>query len=47
MHRAPRDDDELGVRTFWRQWLALMQGERYAPLVAEYAGADVVARRAG
>jgi phenylpropionate dioxygenase-like ring-hydroxylating dioxygenase large terminal subunit len=47
MHRAPRDDDELGVRTFWRQWLALMQGERYAPLVAEYAGAEAVARRAG
>jgi len=31
MHRAqPLIDDELQMRAFWRQWQALMLGERRA-----------------
>jgi p-cumate 2,3-dioxygenase alpha subunit len=36
MHREPRDDDELQMRTFWRQWHAMLQGQTRAPVVEEY-----------
>ena len=38
----PLDDDELQMRTFWRQWHAMMQGHREAPLVDERAFAAAV-----
>jgi p-cumate 2,3-dioxygenase subunit alpha len=41
MHRTPRDDDELGVRTFWRQWHAMMQGLGHAPVVVEHDVAEM------
>jgi p-cumate 2,3-dioxygenase alpha subunit len=37
MHREPLDDDEMQMRTFWRQWHALLQGQAQAPLVDERA----------
>lgn len=37
MHREPLDDDELQMRTFWRQWHAMLQGHPEAPLVDERA----------
>jgi p-cumate 2,3-dioxygenase subunit alpha len=40
MHRLARDDDELAVRTFWRQWHAMMQGLPRAPEVEEYQSAQ-------
>jgi p-cumate 2,3-dioxygenase subunit alpha len=39
MHRAPREDDEIGPRTFWREWHAMMQGRTHAPAVEEHPGA--------
>jgi p-cumate 2,3-dioxygenase subunit alpha len=36
MQRTPRDDDELGMRAFWRQWHALLQGRPWPAAVAEY-----------
>jgi hypothetical protein len=39
MHRAPREDDEIGPRTFWREWHAVMQGHTHAPEVEEHPGA--------
>ena len=40
MHRTPRDDDELGMRTFWRQWHAMLQGRAQAAAIEEYAAAE-------
>ncbi len=37
MHREPLDDDEMQMRTFWRQWHAMVQGQHEAPPVDERA----------
>jgi p-cumate 2,3-dioxygenase alpha subunit len=37
MHREPLDDDEMQMRTFWRQWHAMLQGRFAAPRVDERA----------
>jgi p-cumate 2,3-dioxygenase subunit alpha len=41
MHREPLDDDELQMRTFWRQWHAMIQGGFAPPRVDERAFAPV------
>jgi p-cumate 2,3-dioxygenase alpha subunit len=46
MHREPLDDDEMQMRTFWRQWHAMMQGQRVAAPVDERAFAAAAAGRA-
>jgi p-cumate 2,3-dioxygenase subunit alpha len=40
MKRTPRDDDELGMRTWWRQWHAMLLGRGRAAEVEEYAAAE-------
>ncbi len=46
MHREqPVDDDELQIRTFWRQWFAMMQGQRQAPVVEERPRAPLTEAR--
>jgi p-cumate 2,3-dioxygenase subunit alpha len=46
MHREPLDDDEMQMRTFWRQWHAMIQGGSDAPAVDERAFAPAVRGRA-
>jgi p-cumate 2,3-dioxygenase alpha subunit len=46
MHREPLDDDEMQMRTFWRQWHAMMQGQQEAPRVDERVFAAAATGRA-
>jgi hypothetical protein len=46
MHREePLDDDELQIRTFWRQWFAMLQGLRQASVVEEHRPPPVAPAR--